>query len=173
MKSLPEIVRDNRPQAIIGIDPAISCGWCVGDVGRPAAIRESGTWNLEPRGSKHPGIRYQRLRSELRLLGSCHAPLALIVYESGFHRGQHATQSHWGLVGIILAVAAELGDVLTLPVNPSTLKTHAGAADKDHMIRMARSLFRREPATSDEADAMLLYDYGRMHLLQSEREGQC
>lgn len=174
MRSLPEIIRDNRPPAIIGIDPAISCGWCVGDVGRPAAIRMSGTWDLEPRGSEHPGTRYARLRMELRLLGLDYSPLELIVYESSFHRGEAATKSHAGLIGIILAVAVELGRIPVLSVNNQKLKAHAGtgAADKEHMIRMARGLFRREPATSDEADAMFLYDYGRIHLLQPQREGQ-
>lgn len=153
----------DRLPLILAIDPAISCGWALGDWGAGASgLIDSGTWKLAS-SSDHPGERYSTLWWNL-VKSDSHSPPALLVYETGFHRGLPATRSHWGLVGVLMAFAAT-HRIEVMELKPSTLKAHAGhgGADKAWMMKIARATFGRAPATNDEADAWLLYDYARRH----------
>ena len=152
----------NRLPLILAIDPALSCGWALGDVGPGGAgLIASGVWSLP--GTGHPGDRFHALHRKLVTLTENHHAIAMMVYEKAFHRGQHATESHRGMIGIILAVAALRG-IRALGVNASELKLHAtghGASDKAAMIRYAVAIFNRTFESSDEADAAMLYDFAR------------
>ncbi|HEY3175660.1 MAG TPA: hypothetical protein VGK94_07855 [Candidatus Polarisedimenticolia bacterium] len=157
-----------RLPLILAIDPAISCGWAVGDAGAGAGgLQRSGAWKLaDPK--DHPGQRFARLAALIREVHLT-TPISLVVYESGFHRGAAATRSHWGLVGVILGVAARY-QLEVLAVNPSQLKAHVGdgANDKVVMMRRCKLIYGRDCKTSDEADAIWLYDYAR-HLWKVPR----
>jgi Holliday junction resolvasome RuvABC endonuclease subunit len=161
MQSLERIVADNRLPSILGIDPATSCGWAVGDYGPGAAgLTASGTWDLSI-GNRHPGDRFLALRAHAARVIETYRPVRLICYENPFHRGAAATASHHGLVATLQLIAAERG-IEVLGVNTMTLKKHGGGhgrADKEVMVRNARAAFGRTPRTDDEADAMWLYDF--------------
>lgn len=88
------------------------------------------------------------------------APVDVVIYETPFARGQHATRSLWGLAGLIEA-AAWNGGAAVLDRPPSTIKQWAcgsGKASKDDMLAAAR----RMGYTGDnehEADAFCLLKY--------------
>lgn len=149
---------------IIAIDPATRTGWAVGDYGKGASgLLAWGTVELL---DSPAGYRFVVLEDLVRDLLRRFVSTRAIVWEGAFHRGGPATRYHHGYVGILLCFAARRG-LVPIEVKPSELKKHTtgdGHADKAAMMRFAEVRHGRKFATSDEADAAMIYSFARDHL---------
>lgn len=153
-----------RP-TIIAIDPATRTGWAVGDYGPGAAgLRATGVVDLGV--GVHPGDRFVLLSNRVKELLADAPHTRVLAWEGAFHRGGPATRYHHGYVAILLWVAACRG-LMTIEAKPSEVKKHAtgdGHADKAAMMRFAEAHHHRKFATSDEADAAMIYSFARHRL---------
>ena len=72
-----------RLPLILAIDPALSCGWAIGDVGPGGAgLISAGVWSRPA--SAHPGDRFIALYTNLVRTTELHHAIAQLVYETGF-----------------------------------------------------------------------------------------
>lgn len=165
---------------ILALDLGSTTGFAVG--WENGASPAHGTWDIRPRRGESPGMRYIHLQRHLEQVRQAYPDLSLVVFEQAHHRGGAATATGVGSAAIVEAWCAQAGIEHT-SVHSATLKKHAtgkGNATKDDMRKHA-ALALVTPTTnahdgtalawrdlsSDEADAILLYNYARSELLPS------
>jgi Holliday junction resolvasome RuvABC endonuclease subunit len=140
---------------ILGIDPALSCGWALLDGQRRVA---SGTWRLNATSRKESdGVRFLRLQRHLEALHE--ERLQLVAYEEvRRHAGTAAAHLYGGCVAVVALVCESRGvPLVSVPVGRvKKLATGKGNADKAAMIAAAKTRFLVDVGTDDEADALFI-----------------
>lgn len=139
---------------ILGIDPALSCGWGLVEGGQRVA---SGTWDLSVRARwEGAGVGWLRLRSSLTAMLEQHPIVAVGYEEVRRHMGADAAHCYGAIVGVIQMVCDRKGIPYTsIPVG--TVKKTAcdkGNASKEEMIAAALREWGHACDTDDEADAL-------------------
>ena len=145
---------------ILALDLASKTGWAANGEGR-----RSGTMEFQLKRGESPGMRFLRCRAWLNEIKGLLGDFDVIVYEQAHHRGGYATAVCVGLVTEVLAFAAGHG-IETMPVHSATLKKYAtgsGRASKEDMLAEAKKR-GWDPADDNEADAILLLEYGLKEL---------
>jgi Holliday junction resolvasome RuvABC endonuclease subunit len=154
---------------ILGIDPALSCGWALLDGERRVA---SGVWRLNETSRKESdGVRFLRLRRHL--IAALEERVELVAYEEvRRHMGTSAAHLYGGCVATIASVCEEHGvPVTSVPVaHVKQQATGKGNADKAQMVAAARERFSIEPSTDDEADALFVALTAGGHFAKVKRD---
>jgi len=151
---------------ILALDPALSCGWALGDMrGGPEGRIASGTWDLHNRRGERqdPGGPFVRLESLLDATLRRYGKPDLLALEDWFARGRYAIKVHVGLIVTAEAWAWRAGFIPLVRYSPARIKKTSGngAASKDDMMRSADRYFRTKVESADEADALWLYQLAR------------
>ena len=114
------------------------------------------------------GTRAERLAAVARdlpnILGG-KTKFDVLVYETPFARGLHATRSLWGIAGVLEAAAIN-NNMAVLDVSVPTIKKFAtgkGTAPKNAMIKAAKG-FGYSGSDEHEADAVCLLKYAEANL---------
>jgi len=149
---------------VLGLDMATHTGYAVCDNGK---ITDSGVWDLgKIRGKEggHNGHMFLGLSENIADTMCPHSGKYpdLICYEVPHHRGGDATRITVGMSAIALMLAAEF-NAEVLGVHSATLKkamTGSGRASKADMMRESEKFLGRKPIDDDEADAVLLSEFG-------------
>jgi len=142
---------------ILALDLATKTGWCTDGA--------SGVQTFDVKRGESPGMRFLRCRAWLSEMKNLLPGLEVIYYEQAHHRGGYATEVGVGLVTEVKAFAAQ-HDIEVSPIHTATLKKWAtgnGRASKDDMIAEAEKRGYK-PTDDNEADAMLLYEFGKVQL---------
>lgn len=117
----------------------------------------------------YTGTRPERLagiyRDVCNILSGARPKFDVVIYETPFARGLHATRSLWGIAGVI-ELAAMNNKMVVLDVSVATIKKFAvgrGDAPKNAMVAAARK-FGYRGANEHEADACCLLKYAEANL---------
>lgn len=97
----------------------------------------------------------------------------ILVYETPFARGLHATRAIWGIAGVLEAGAIN-ARIAVLDVSVATIKkfaSNAGNAPKNTMILAARRMGYKG-ANEHEADAVCLLRYAEANFERVPGVGQ-
>lgn len=147
---------------VMGIDQAITSGWCVAEKeGTRERVLGGGVYRIPELRGDSKGMRFVRFRSWLLARVAEFSP-DRICYEQAHHRGGAATEMGVGLTTIIQAVAAE-AEIEYAGCQTQQLKLYAagaGNAEKSAMIAAARERFRIIPEDDNHADALCLTGWG-------------
>lgn len=147
------------PLRILALDPAAACGWAH-------SCGESGVWELQQRGDRHPGRKLTRLAG-LMVGVADRLGVDIVAYESAeaFSRGMAAVARAGEYRGVILYAAAKFkAEVLT--VAPRELKkwaTGSGNAGKDQMRAALLRLHGLDLADHNQADAVWVLEFAKLH----------
>ena len=163
---------------LIGLDLAIVTGWAVESA--DGAVRQSGIAEFPLSRGDSPSLRYVKFRKWLHDLmvfaGVNHGGPGLVIVEMPHHRGGAATQIAYGLLAMVHERCARWG-IQHHGVQTRTLKLAScghGNASKGDMVKAAQKRWPETDTramTSDEADAILLLEYGRTQFTVKEAEG--
>lgn len=151
---------------VLGLDPATHCGF--------AHTWGSGVWDLSPdtpaptkgREGEPEWARCGKLWDEMEdvgeVLGIADGRLVVFCESApGFNRFPHTLKVGHELRGVIKAACCRY-NARYVEVPPTTLKkwaTGSGKATKEQMIEAAKA-YKPEVTSDDEADAILLRQYG-------------
>lgn len=140
---------------ILALDLGTSTGFAIGSTGHIV----SGAWNLKPGRFDGGGMRFVRFRERLNEIRRAYDVTHVFFEEVRRHAGTDAAHIYGGLMATLTAWCEEFEIPYSgLPVGE--IKKHFtghGNAPKDQMI--AECVKRGfEPATSDEADAIAIFD---------------
>lgn len=135
---------------ILALDVATTTGY--------ATSSKYGNWTLKKRDDS-AGMKLIRFKQELIKIIK-EEKIELIVFErsSGMHKSSIITQSE--LHGVLKLLAEELG-INYLSYSAKEIKSHAtgnGNASKNLMIEKAKEKLNYKGNSSDEADALWIYD---------------
>lgn len=161
---------------VLGLDPANHCGWCWTD-GKSLA---SGVWLLShgerARTGEHPGRRIRALVGQIKIAAR-DRQVSLVAYEDaafGSHNPRQKTD-HAELAGAIRLASYDLG-LPCATANPATLKkwlTGSGKADKRQVMAAVERMFGVRCQSDDEADAIMVAQWGltqrRFSLMEATR----
>jgi len=150
---------------ILGLDLATHTGWAVAS--NDGKIISSGMQDFSKKRGEDNGLLFLRYRKWLKDLLQQHVFIpeqqTLVAYEAAHFRGGAATELCVGMQTHTQSMVAEMKaagmDILIAPVRTGVLKkfaTGSGAAGKEEMIAEARKWLDHEPATDDEADAVMI-----------------
>lgn len=151
--TMPETIR------LLALDPAATTGFAWSDGTR----REYGIWDLTGGAGEHPGARIDRLICFVADIAKAWGVDKIAYEDAGFGSRNPAVQAmHNELRGAIKYVAHRLC-VPCVGFHPTTIKTMAGSgrADKQQMIRAARTLLGVETASADVADALFILELAK------------
>ncbi len=140
-----------QPMKIIAFDLGRHMGWAHNASDR----LEYGHWDIE---GERP-VRLRMIMGEVKFALRFYR-FDLVVYETPFARGLHATRSLWGTAGVIEAIATQMG-VPVVDVSVATIKKFAtgdGHAPKNMMVWAAKG-FGYVGDNEHEADAVCLLRY--------------
>lgn len=144
---------------ILALDFGTRTGWAALSDGHV----ESGVQTFDLARGESTGMRFIRFRRWLEEILTLTQP-GLCVYEAAHHRGGYATEFLVGLATQLQEACAERG-IEYVTVHSATLKKAvcgSGRADKSAMLAEARRRFSGwEIADDNEADSLLLLEYGR------------
>ena len=139
--------------AVLGIDPGTHCGWCVMSLsGEPV----SGTWQLaDPKRRESEGMRFIRLRRELRAALAKYEPALVAFEEVRNHKGVRAAHIYGGIIAHVTEMLDTQGIAYTsIPVGVVKKRaTGKGNAGKDQMMAACRTQWPGWSGDDNEADA--------------------
>ena len=145
---------------LLAIDPGTNCGFALED----GSNLVSGTWDLGVKRDESRGMRLIRLRNKLNEIGK----VDLLIFEvSKSHVSSLAAEVAGEIRGLITTWCID-NKVEYKGVHYSLIKKHAtgkGNANKKLMMEAAIKKFNKNDMTQDEADALLLLDYGKNEFL--------
>ena len=151
---------------ILGLDCGLKTGWCIFEKGK---VVESGVEDFKPRRGSSNGMLFLEYRRWLSMImlpkpgqETKKKAFDLIVYEQSHMRGAAPTELQVNMTGRVQEIAAGM-KIDFVPVHTATLKksaTDKGKASKEDMKKAASRILGRVCESDDEADAVLLAQYG-------------
>lgn len=138
---------------VLGIDPGTHCGWCVMSLSGDLV---SGTWQLaDSKRRESEGMRFIRLRRELRAALAKYEPALVAFEEVRNHKGVRAAHIYGGIIAHVTEMLDTQGIAYTsIPVGVVKKRaTGKGNAGKEQMMAACRTQWPGWSGDDNEADA--------------------
>jgi Holliday junction resolvasome RuvABC endonuclease subunit len=155
--------QDPRPEAYLGIDPSLKCGWSLLD--QAGDLLESGVCKFDAYGRFQRWLECRAL-FEAHLIGRFVSKYRLVVAYEEVHRHEGIAAAHvyGGVVAHLEAACAKVG--LTFrPIQVAHVKqvaTGKGNAGKRQVYEAAVRKWKFKPQDDNEADALWIAETARL-----------